>query len=139
MSPARHDAGELLAELRALEAAGAQAVWIAAAEPEGWLVLGAAAALTQRILLGVIGGDLSEGAAAALQKLSGGRALLRETVGDGWVEVAMPPDRASWTAMMRAQEEAGVAGVIVPWDARLVDLLRNPGEEDRSDLAMSTG
>jgi len=29
--------------------------------------------------------------------------------------------------------------VIVAWDPRLIDLLRNPEPDDRSDLLMSTG
>lgn len=134
----RLDAGELVADLRALEAAGAHAVWIDATDPTHWLVLGAAAALTQRILIGATRERLNDRVTAALQELSGGRALLEEAAA-GWVRRPMPADRATWAAMMREQEEAGAAGVIVDWDPRLIDLLRNPGDEDRSDLAMSTG
>lgn len=51
----------------------------------------------------------------------------------------MPPDRAAWAATMRERAAAGTSGVVVPWDERLIDLLRNPEPEDRSDLLMSTG
>ena len=48
-------------------------------------------------------------------------------------------DAAEFLADVRALEAAGVTGVILPWDPRLIDLLRNPEPEDRSDLLMSTG
>ena len=41
--------------------------------------------------------------------------------------------------MLRDHETAGATGVIVPWDPRLIDLLRNPEADDRGDLLMSTG
>jgi len=56
-----------------------------------------------------------------------------------WGDIVMPADREAWTATMSAYETAGLTGVIVPWDARLVDLLRNAEPDDRSDLSMSTG
>ena len=51
----------------------------------------------------------------------------------------MPTDREAWKAMLGDQEKQGATGVIVPWDPRLIDLLRNPEPDDRSDLQMSTG
>jgi hypothetical protein len=37
-------------------------------------------------------------------------------------------------------EAAGATGIIVPWDARLIDLLRSAGEpDDRTDLLIATG
>jgi hypothetical protein len=42
-------------------------------------------------------------------------------------------------ATLGAHEDAGATGIIVPWDPRLIDLLRNPDPEDRSDLLISTG
>jgi hypothetical protein len=65
--------------------------------------------------------------------------VAKEPDGEAWVEVPMPPDRESWAAMLREKEAAGAHGVIVRWDPRLIDLLRNPEPEDRSDLLMSTG
>jgi len=57
-----------------------------------------------------------------------------------WAEVTAPPDRRGWVEMLAAYEGVGAHGVVVRWDPRLVDLLRNPdADEDRSDLQMSTG
>jgi alkanesulfonate monooxygenase SsuD/methylene tetrahydromethanopterin reductase-like flavin-dependent oxidoreductase (luciferase family) len=139
MPPSVGDAGELIADVRALEAAGAHAVWLHASGVEQVLVLGAIASLTQRIQLGVTGGALPHEALAALQKVSGGRALAGEPSGEGWTRMSMPPDRESWSSALQRHEQDGFIGVIVPWDPRLIDLLRNPGDEDRSDLLMSTG
>ena len=129
------DAGEFVADVRALETAGATMVAFEGEGTEHWIVLGAAAALTERLILQV---DDARAFAVA-NRISHGRAVLGEPAGERWVAIAMPPDRASWTAALGEQEAAGATGVIVPWDPRLVDLLRNPDPDDRSDLLMSTG
>jgi hypothetical protein len=57
-----------------------------------------------------------------------------------WAEVSAPADRQGWAEMLAAYDEARANGVVVRWDPRLVDLLRNPdADDDRSDLQMSTG
>jgi hypothetical protein len=57
-----------------------------------------------------------------------------------WATIPMPADRAGWAAMVAAHEAAGATGVIVSWDPRLIDLLRNAGEpDDRTDLLIATG
>jgi luciferase-like monooxygenase len=57
-----------------------------------------------------------------------------------WVDLPLPSDRAGWTEMMSAYEAAGATGIIVPWDPRIIDLLRNAGEpDDRTDLLIATG
>jgi len=57
-----------------------------------------------------------------------------------WAAVPMPADRAGWAAMFGAYEAAGATGVVVSWDPRLIDLLRNAGEpDDRTDLLIATG
>lgn len=127
------DAAELLADVRALEAAGAEMIELDGGGNEA--VLGAIAAVTHRVRLRVPEGLHAD----VLQKLSRGRVVTGETEGERWVALSMPPDRESWAAMLRDQEAAGVTGVVVPWDPRLVDLLRNPEPDDRSDLLMSTG
>jgi hypothetical protein len=129
------DAGEFLADVRALEAAGAEWIEVDGVEKDQLIVLGAVAAVTDRIGLRV--GDPS--ALDTLGKLSRGRAMVGEPAGERWETIAMPPDRDSWGAALREREAAGVSGVIVPWDPRLIDLLRNPQPDDRSDLLMSTG
>lgn len=134
--PARIDgSGEFLADVRALEAAGAEMIDLEGDGLERAILLGAVAAVTQRIRLRVADPQ----PAALLQKLSRGRVLGAPPAGETWVEMSMPADRESWTAALREHEAAGAHGVIVRWDPRLLDLIRNPDPEDRSDLGMSTG
>ena len=127
------DAAELLADVCALEAAGA-----AMLEVEGGdqALLGAIAAVTHRLRLRVPAPAESIG---TLQRLSRGRVVEGPPAGETWARVPMPPDREAWAEMLREQEAAGADGVIVEWDPRLIDLLRNPDPEDRTDLLMSTG
>jgi hypothetical protein len=41
---------------------------------------------------------------------------------------------------MSVLQSAGATGVIVPWDPRLIDLLRSAGApDDRTDLLIATG
>jgi hypothetical protein len=127
------DAAEFLADVRALEAAGAEMVGVDGGGDDA--LLGAIAAVTHRVRLRVS----PRQSAGVLQKLSRGRVVTGDPDGESWVDVEVPPDRESWAAMLRDQEAAGTTGVIVPWDPRLVDLLRNPEPDDRSDLLMSTG
>lgn len=129
--------GEFVADVRALEAAGAEAVWLNPVSPEHWILLGAVGALTERIKFRVI--DAGAVTVAVLQKVTGGRVVAADQTEEKWTEASMPADREAWSAMLRDHEAAGVTGVIVPWDPRLIDLLRNREADDRSDLLMSTG
>jgi hypothetical protein len=183
-------AGEYLADVSALEAAGTDTIWLEAGGLDAWIVLGALAAVTKRTRLGCMltsgdmtpAGQLAAGVDAA-QKLSRGRFVLAaprahlatakqagtkifslgdphgapvdgvihklESPGDlpsrtgthieVWADIEMPADRDSWSAAMNAYEAAGASGVIVPWGARVIDLLRNPEPDDRTDLLISTG
>jgi luciferase-like monooxygenase len=188
------DVGEYLADVTALEAAGADAIWLDDTGLDPWVVLGAMAAVTRRIGLGCLLSSAGPIPAArlgapvaALQLLSRGRiaiglpprgkvashvAALRrakarifatgsprrsaegvilevesaDQIGaapathiEVWAAIAIPSDREAWTSVLSAYEAAGATGVIVPWSARLVDLLRNSEPDDRSDLLMSTG
>jgi hypothetical protein len=56
-----------------------------------------------------------------------------------WAAIEVPPDRAAWAEALSAYEAAGATGVIVSWSARVLDLLRNPEPDDRTDLLISTG
>ena len=129
------DAGDYLANARALDAAGAEMIGVDGDPEQQWLVLAAIAAVTTRVRLRAP----SDLRLDLLDRLSRGRALANEPAGERWVPIPLPADRASWAAAMHDHEQAGVDGVIVPWDERLIDLLRNPEPEDRSDLLMSTG
>jgi hypothetical protein len=57
-----------------------------------------------------------------------------------WVDLPIPSDRAGWAEATSAYAGAGATGIIVTWDPRIVDLLRNAGEpDDRTDLLIATG
>jgi hypothetical protein len=58
---------------------------------------------------------------------------------EAWLSVTAPLDRDAWNEALAACDAAGATGVIVPWTDRLIDLLRNPEPDDRSDLLISTG
>ena len=126
------DAGDYLANARALDAAGAGLITLDGESADRSVLLGAIAAVTERVQLMANGSEPE-----SLRGLSRGR--LVEGAGESWVEVDLPADRASWAAMLEDQESAGATGVIIPWDPRLIDLLRNPDPDDRSDLLIATG
>jgi hypothetical protein len=202
--------GEFLADARALDTAGAHALWLAEGAQDPWMLAAALATVTSRARLGVSVGPAMDVAAYAprlrtLDQLSRGRAELRATaasagpacalarafdrcrvvgqanedgwpklsgVTDGlvlsgrdpdvdrgrleqarahvggrsasplecWVQIALPDSQASWRKTLAAYGAAGADGLLVPLDARLVDLLRRVDEEDdRSDLTLSQG
>jgi hypothetical protein len=178
------EVGEYLADVTALEAAGAAAIWVEDTGLESWVLLGAIAAVTHRVRLGctltstgVWPSATLEATVTTLQKLSRGRTMVavsspgqpRATIFtagpkqeaatgvifevdsadqlDGrpdthievWAAIEVPPDRAAWAEALRAYEAAGATGLIVPWDSRILDLLRNPEPDDRTDLLISTG
>lgn len=152
--------GEFLADVTALEAAGADSIWLEAdAKPAAawWIRLGAILAVTHRVSLGVIApsenamsGELGA-ALETIQTLSGGRAcgavrsidrsgsVLRIAAGrwpvegadaESWAEANVGKDRAAWREALGAHAAAGHPGVVFAWDPRLVDLLRNSDAED---------
>lgn len=129
------EGGEYLADVRALEAAGADTIALEAEGYDQWVVWGAIAAVTSRVNLRLS----SPGPAGVLQMIGRGRVVVGEPAGETWVPLPMPPDRDSWAEKLRDAEAAGATGVMVRWDPRLIDLLRNTEPEDRSDLLMSTG
>jgi hypothetical protein len=191
--------GDYLADVTALEAAGADSIWPEAGTPsptEPWILVGAIAAVTHRVRIGVSAGSEAGwlDAVHRLGRLSSDRVVVcmrpgrdpkvpgemkvppsvlhlcrdaaeaRRSVGaaDGvilqcgeeevralraqaldselWVDMAVPADKAGWVSTIAAMEGAGATGVIVPWDSRLIDLLRSAGEpDDRSDLLIAAG
>ena len=57
-----------------------------------------------------------------------------------WAQVPAPASRMEWRQTLAAYESAGLTGLIVAHDPRLLDLLRNPdAEDDRSDLVLAQG
>ena len=133
------DLGEFLADVRALDAAGADTIWLEGAGLDPWIVLGAMAAVTARVRLGCQDAGATAHAEETLQKLSRGRVVSGQAAGEVWRSISVPPDREAWAAALREHESSGATGVVVPWDPRLIDLLRNPEPDDRADLQMSTG
>jgi hypothetical protein len=183
-------AGEYLADVTALDAAGASTIWIADGGLDAWVVLGALSTMTSRPTLGCMftsgmpaPADQLARALEVAQKLSRGRIVLAmpgdhvssikpagarlfslgaahgaavdgvihrldapsdlpslsDTHIEVWADITMPADRDGWTATLNAYEAAGATGVIVPWGPRVIDLLRNPEPDDRTDLLISTG
>jgi alkanesulfonate monooxygenase SsuD/methylene tetrahydromethanopterin reductase-like flavin-dependent oxidoreductase (luciferase family) len=153
------DPGEYLADARAVEAAGADCLFVEAggdddAGQDALTILAALAAVTGRIGLGVAAASAEQARALAddprlgtVQRLARGRAIVGVgddqsvvVAGEPWLRVAVPSDRAAWQAALEAAAGEGAAGVLVAADPRLVDLLRHPLEEgDRGDLLISTG
>ncbi len=166
------EVGEYLADVTALEAAGAHAVWVEDTGPDPWVTLGALAAITHRLVLGCVITSRAEWSAAwldrasrSLQTLSRGRfavalpqeGLLEDQLDalraagvrlfgsdfgageEAWLSIPAPVDRVGWNEALAACDAAGATGLIVPWSDRLIDLLRNPEPDDRSDLLVSTG
>src|SRR6266851_8531724 len=77
------EVGEYLADVTALEAADAHAVWVEDTGPDPWVTLGALAAITHRMVLGCVITSPEKWSAAqlgsavgALQALSRGRILV---------------------------------------------------------------
>ena len=142
------DAGELYADARAYEAAGADSLWFGAG-PDDDLVLAAVAAATSRVRLIVA---RSSPNAPILERLSRGRFV--EATGDGagyrvadpeaaaerWMRVDFPADRAAWKELRARHDANGTIGLILANDPRLLDLIRNPDViEDRQDIKLAFG
>jgi hypothetical protein len=133
------DPGGWLAEATAYEAAGVDSLWVrGGGDDDPWVLLAALAAVTWRVRLGVVPDTTpSPGVAATLDRLSRGR-----LVGDGerWMSAAPPPGRQAWADALAEAEAAGAVGLLVPATPGLLDLLRNPDEEDdRGDLRLTYG
>src|SRR5262245_26037362 len=123
-------AGDYLADIAALDAAGADCLCVEGSGEGEWVILGAAAAVTHRARLAIIaGGEVAEESLSTLQRISGGRAMVFDRsegltvrgVGpvEAWAEIPAPADRKAWNEELASREAAGVAGVVVPWDPRL--------------------
>ena len=144
------DAGELFADARALENAGADSFWAASAEIQ-LVLLAAVAAVTWRARIVVTDG-VPDPARDTLGHLARGRLALAATragevvlpAGDDgeerWIRAPFPNGRAGWKELRARSEAAGIAGIVLPNDPRLLDLLRNPDvEDDRSDVKLAFG
>ncbi len=137
------DPGEFLADARAMEAAGADSVWMEDGDGlDPKLTLAAIAAVTSRLRLGLIRKSRPrpnvelDRQMETLQRLSRQRVI---TDTQRWRRVDVPVDREAWVVTL-AEAEPDVEGVLVPMDPRLLDILRHPDEAiDRSDLLLAQG
>jgi hypothetical protein len=146
------DIGGWLADGAAYDAAGADAVWMGVDDDLDPLALAAAlAAVTYRTLLvvpAIAAADAGrirerDRSVETVTQLSRGRLRIVGTFEDEnrrWVDTALPDGRSAWTATLAEAAESGHYGIVIPADARLIDLLRNPGDPGmRRDLELSVG
>ncbi len=135
------DAGELFADAKAVEAAGADSLWIDAADGDPYVALAALAAVTWRVRLVARGAPADVAARETCARLARGRLVVAEELSDErWTESPFPASRVAWDELRTASLTAGLTGVVLPNDPRLIDLLRNPDIiEARDDLKLSFG
>ena len=134
------DAGELFADAKAVEAAGADSLWIDAADGDPYVLLAALAAVTWRVRLVARGASAHSAARETCAALARGRLVVAEESEERWIESAFPASRIAWDELRNASTAAGLTGVVLPNDPRLIDLLRNPDIiEARDDLKLSFG
>jgi hypothetical protein len=147
------DAAELFADARALEAAGADSLWVIAREDhDPWILTAALAATTWHARLVVVDATERAETRITLDRLSRGRLVVAERTADSalvpgaegaterWSICALPANRAEWKTLRAEREAQGFAGLVLPNDPRLLDLVRNPDvEDDRPDLKLAFG
>jgi hypothetical protein len=147
------DVGELFADARALEAAGADSLWVLARDDQDpWILAAALAATTWRARLVVVGAVERPETRITLDRLSRGRLVIgvraadavtlpdAEGVAERWSICEVPGSRAEWKTLRTEREARGFAGIVLPNDPRLLDLVRNPDvEDDRQDLKLAFG
>ena len=134
------DAGELFADAKAIEAAGADSLWVDAVDGDPYVALAALAAVTWRVRLVARGAPSDVAARETCANLARGRLVVAEESEERWTESAFPASRAAWDELRNASTAAGATGVVLPNDPRLIDLLRNPDIiEARDDLKLSFG
>lgn len=135
------DVGELFADAKAVEAAGADSLWVDAVDGDPYVVLGALAAVTWRVRLIARGALADVAARETCARLARGRLVVAEELSEErWKEAQFPASRAAWDELRTASLAAGLTGVVLPNDSRLIDLLRNPDiVEARDDLKLSFG
>jgi hypothetical protein len=134
------DAGEVFADAKAVETAGADSLWVDADDADPYVALAALAAATWRVRLVARGAPPSSPARETCARLARGRLVIAEESEERWTESAFPASRAAWDELRGQLLADGMTGVVLPNDPRLIDLLRNPDViEDRSDLKLSFG
>ena len=147
------DVGELFADARALEAAGADSLWVLAREDQDpWILAAALAAMTWRARLVVVGAVDRPQTRTTLVALSRGRLVIGERSGEAvtvpdaegvierWAVCELPAGRPEWKTLRTDRAAEGFAGIVLPNHPRLLDLVRNPDvEDDRPDIRLAFG
>jgi hypothetical protein len=135
------DVGELFADAKAVEAAGADSLWIDARDGDPYVILAALAAVTWRTRLVARGAPTNVAARETCAHLARGRLVVAEELSEErWADSPFPASRTAWDELRTASLAAGLTGVVLPNDPRLIDLLRNPDIiEARDDLKLSFG
>jgi len=138
------DPGELFADARAVEAAGADGIWVDASDGDPYVLLAAFAAVTWRVRLVAKGAPYGSPYAVGQEtcrRLARGRFVEAEELQENWIHAQFPSSRDIWRSMRRAALDAGATGIVLPNDPpRLIDILRNPDvDDDRSDLNIAVG
>jgi alkanesulfonate monooxygenase SsuD/methylene tetrahydromethanopterin reductase-like flavin-dependent oxidoreductase (luciferase family) len=145
--------GELFADARALEAAGADSLWVLArGDQDAWILAAALAATTWRTRLVVVDAIDRPETRTTLEQLSRGRLVIGVRTGDAvavpdaegtlerWALSELPAGRAEWKTLRAERAAQGFAGLVLPNDPRLLDLVRNPDvEDDRADMRLAFG
>jgi hypothetical protein len=137
------DPGDVFADARAVEAAGADSIWVEAHDVDPYVLLAAFAAVTWRVRLIAKGAPFGTPYAVGQEtcrRLARGRFVEAEELKEKWIHSEFPNSREIWRSLRRAALDAGATGIVLPNDARLIDLLRNPDtDDDRSDLNIAVG
>lgn len=134
--------GELFADARALEAAGVDSLWIDASDGDPYVALAAVSVATSRVRLVASGAPEGAGRETCAALCRGRLAIAEEVArtGERWIHADFPKTRQAWRDLRASASASGAVGVVLPNDPRLIDLLRNPDQEDeRSDLKLATG
>ncbi len=134
--------GELFADARALEAAGAESLWIDASDGDPYVALAAVSVATSRVRLVASGAPEGPGRETCAALCRGRLAIAEDLAraGERWIRSTFPENRAAWRELRASAAASGATGIVLPNDARLIDLLRNPDQEDdRSDLNIAVG
>jgi alkanesulfonate monooxygenase SsuD/methylene tetrahydromethanopterin reductase-like flavin-dependent oxidoreductase (luciferase family) len=129
------DARSLESVVELARVAGGCRVFGQAADDRDW---GRIAAVADGLRLGGTSPEDDHVRLERVVKLAAGGS--RTTPFEVWVDLKVPEDRAAWRRTLEAYAAAGATGLVLPFDPRLLDLLRRSDEEDdRSDLGLSQG
>ncbi len=150
------DLARWLRDAAAFDAAGADALWIdlrAVPDLDPVALTAALSTVTARsLIVATFPEPATAVASETIGRLSRGRLRtvsdpgedadrdLELDDGSRWAVTIVPDDRAAWRTALDEAATSGVGGLIVPADARLLDLLRNPDDHgDRRDLQLAVG